>query len=381
MTFGHCGIDWLHSLLDSHSQILIPPAFSFYRSWKIIGADSARDAKGMFSLWWNYLEKHIGTQIKRRKLFYSKQEAERFHSRFYKFLESGGISRVNVFWAIHEAYARAKRIDVSRIKIVLAHEHHMFPFEQMLADFPQMKVLMIMRDPRAALAGSFHGMTKAFGYLKDYYFNFNVEIWMQAEDMWKKYRFQLGERLKIVKNEDLHADLEKSMRDIADWLGVNFSKSMLQSTFSGITWAGESSYIQEEEKYPEPLDIYYLPENVRSRWMNVLNHKEIVMIEFLSNDLMKEFGYERMVKDTLMSRIKGLVIYFLPHRGLFKRWLRLYPDLEEFDKVYHRLGNGVRGVIWKFLPNSIKFVSMVMHSIILRVRIYFFPGDRRQRYI
>ena len=25
-TFGHCGIDWLHSLLDSHNQILIMPA-------------------------------------------------------------------------------------------------------------------------------------------------------------------------------------------------------------------------------------------------------------------------------------------------------------------------------------------------------------------
>ena len=29
---GHSGIDWTHSLLDSHSQVLIMPAFSFYRT-------------------------------------------------------------------------------------------------------------------------------------------------------------------------------------------------------------------------------------------------------------------------------------------------------------------------------------------------------------
>ena len=31
-TFGHNGVDWMHSLLDSHPDILIMPAFSFFRS-------------------------------------------------------------------------------------------------------------------------------------------------------------------------------------------------------------------------------------------------------------------------------------------------------------------------------------------------------------
>ena len=28
-TFGHCGLDWLHSLIDSHKQVLIHPSLSF----------------------------------------------------------------------------------------------------------------------------------------------------------------------------------------------------------------------------------------------------------------------------------------------------------------------------------------------------------------
>ena len=31
-SFGHAGIDWTHSLLDNHSQILIMPAFSYFRT-------------------------------------------------------------------------------------------------------------------------------------------------------------------------------------------------------------------------------------------------------------------------------------------------------------------------------------------------------------
>ena len=204
---------------------------------------------------------------------------------------------------------------------------------------------------------------------------------MQAEDVWKKYSSQLGDRLKIVRNEDLHSDLEKHMYDIAEWLGVDFAESMLRCTFSGIPWIGESSYTPGEEEYPEPLDTYYLPENVRKRWMNELNHKEIGMIEFLTNDLMKAFGYERMTQDTLITRIKGLMIYLFPHRSLLRRWLKVYPNLDEFDKVALRLGRGIKRVMWMFLPRPLKFIGIVMNSILLRARIYFFPGDRRERYI
>lgn len=384
MMFGHCGIDWLHSLLDSHQQILIMPGFSFYRSWKIINADDAQNAEEMCSIWRTYIEKYKKMQVKRRRLFYNTQESERFYPKFYELLESGGIGHVNVFWAIHEAYAYAKQVDLSGIRIVVAQEHLPFHFERILSEFPQTKILMIIRDPRAAIAGSFHRLTTPNGCLSDYYFNLVTEVVLQAQNIWKKYHINLGERLKIVKNEDLHAALEKHMRDIANWLGVDFSESMLHCTFSGIKWVGESSYISKEEQYPEPLDTYYLPENIKRRWMNELNHREIVMIEFLTNDLMKKFRYKRIIEDTLISRVKGIVIFLLPHRGLFRRWLKSYPDLEEFEGVSRRLarlGKGVQGRIWKILPRPIQFASIVMYSILLRIRIYFFPGERGRRYV
>ena len=31
-SFGHSGIDWLHSLIDGHKNVLILPAFSYFRT-------------------------------------------------------------------------------------------------------------------------------------------------------------------------------------------------------------------------------------------------------------------------------------------------------------------------------------------------------------
>ena len=60
MTFGHCGIDWMHSLIDSHEQVLLMPALSFYRCWKMLDAQSASNINEMFDIWNSYITKHIG---------------------------------------------------------------------------------------------------------------------------------------------------------------------------------------------------------------------------------------------------------------------------------------------------------------------------------
>ena len=35
-TFGHCGTDWLHSLIDSHKEVLIIPRLSFFRKLDVL---------------------------------------------------------------------------------------------------------------------------------------------------------------------------------------------------------------------------------------------------------------------------------------------------------------------------------------------------------
>jgi len=385
MTFGHCGIDWMHSLLDSHDQILIPPALSFYRCWKMLNAQSVSDVGEMFDIWKIYITRYIGpnSHNEQKKFLHTNDEMELFFTEFRLCLESNGVDRVSVFWAVHESYAHAKGIDTNSIRSIVMHEHLPWPFEEMFSDFENANFLMMMRDPRAAIAGIIKGRKTDFGYLPDFTFNTIFETWFQGDDINKKYSSVLGNRLKIVRNEDLHDSLECNMRDVANWLQVEFSENMLVSTNSlGVIHIPDSRYINKDNQtinYSE----FYSPENVRTRWLNVLSDKrDLLMIETLFRGIMDEFRYDRITKYTHISRIQGIILFLLPNHALLSKWLDDYPDIEDFSRIGDRLKKsaGVGYVIWKTLPSPIKLLFLITVSISRRIKLYLFPGDRWKRY-
>jgi hypothetical protein len=380
MTFGHCGIDWLHSLFDSHPQILIMPAFSFYRSWNAIGCERIGTVEAMAAAWREYIEHHPGMQVDRRKLFYDDATAARFFSRLPHSLEKHGLTRPGVFMAIHDAYAHAMQIDVSRLRVIVAQEHLTFPFRSAIHDFPQARIIHIVRDPRAAMAGSFRHQGKSRGYLLDFDFNLVTEMWLNGIVMWKQCKRDLPDRYRNVRNEDLHADLEGEMRGLAQWLGVDFSPVLLRSTFSSRDWAGESAWMTADNKYPEEYDVFYAPENVRQRWLAELDSREIAMAEFLTRDVMREFRYDRFTPDTPASRVRGFLLYLWPNRRLTAYWRREYPNIDDFDRVGRKLKGTSFGALWKHAPSALKLAAIVAHSMLVRFRNYFAPESRARRY-
>ena len=385
MTFGHCGIDWMHSLIDSHNQILLTPALSFYRCWKMLEAQSASNTNEMFDIWNSYITKYIGPDSfnKQKQLLHTDKEMEVFFVQFRKYLESEGYDKISVFWAIHESYAHAKGINTDKIKSIVVHEHMPWPFKEVLSDFKNVNFIIMMRDPRAAIAGIIKGRVSDFGYLQDFTFNIIFEMWLQGNDINKKYSKKLGNRLKIVKNEDLHDSLDKNMRDIADWLKVDFNKSMLVPTDAkGIILIPDSRYLDgyNQEIYDSE---FYSPESVRKRWLSVLSDsRDILMIEVLFKDLMEQFGYDRISQYTYLSHLKGVMLFLLPNHALFSKWQVDYPDIEEFSRIDNRLkktiGSGHK--IWDILPSPIKLSFLIVISFFRRVMIYFFPGERWKRY-
>ena len=77
----------------------------------------------------------------------------------------------------------------------------------------------------------------------------------------------------------------------------------------GVRYNVRTGYISKEGQYPEKKETYFLPENVKRRWLGELNdQREILMIEFLTFDIMKEFGYKPIYK-----KIKCSKDWFLPY--------------------------------------------------------------------
>jgi hypothetical protein len=168
MSFGHCGIDWVHSLLDCNRSILILPELSFFRYWKILGCDDVKNPEDMVSLWKNHFN-HKERQAPDTKMFYSVHEEEIFFSYLNDYLINNGIEREKVFTGINQAYIKAKKINIDNIKVLVSHEHVSFPFKQILNEFNDANFLFIIRDPRASIAGYFKGISKKVGSLPDYH--------------------------------------------------------------------------------------------------------------------------------------------------------------------------------------------------------------------
>jgi len=242
---------------------------------------------------------------------------------------------------------------------------------------------MMMRDPRAAIAGIIKGRTTDFGYLPDFTYNMIFETWLQGSDIKEKYSNELGDRLKIIKNEDLHISLDSHMRDIAAWLKVDFNKGMLLPTnANGCISKPDSRYLDDENNKIDYSE-FYSPENIRKRWLSVLSDKrDLLVVETILRNIMTEFGYNRITKSSYASYVAGIILFLLPNHALFTKWKNDYPNINELARIGKRLGyvGSIRVRLWTLLPSLIKFIILITISVSRRIRLYYLPGNRWKRY-
>ena len=153
-------------------------------------------------------------------------------------------------------------------------------------------------------------------------------------------------RILILKNEDMHKNLRPEMKKLCRWLNIKFSKSLLNSTFLGKKWIGESGYISKMDlKSSYPRD-YYKPINIETRWRSVLDKKSILIIETLSEKTMRQHKYKLDNKLNIISRFFG--------------YLGLFFKFHEFD-------------------NFLYFVRLrFIKNIIRRIFVVFFPSLSRE---
>ena len=60
----HTGLDWIHSLLDGHSEILIMPALSFYRCCIKLNLKSEKNNEIVYKNLYDYISKYVGPDCK-----------------------------------------------------------------------------------------------------------------------------------------------------------------------------------------------------------------------------------------------------------------------------------------------------------------------------
>ena len=304
-SFGHAGIDWIHSLLDNHPQILIIPSLSFFRCLSRLDL---------------YTKKKI-TINKKIKIFckilfnQSKKDSMRYNlnlknfNHFYREVKKNYFYFDNLsfekslFYSVHIYFLKQFKKKIKKIKIIICHEHAPWNCKKYLKFF-DVKMITVIRDPRAAIAGSL----KAFENNNSTDFVNNLElIFCFLYHSIKNYNFYFKKKNYLIKNEDFNKNLESQMRKISSWLGIDFHKSLLRKTLLGLEWKGESSYLGKNDLTSNISNAYYSISNVKKRWQGYLTKSEIKIIEILFSDIMKIGKYVNNFDYNIYDKFKVIV--------------------------------------------------------------------------
>jgi hypothetical protein len=144
-------------------------------------------------------------------------------------------SRRTFFLFLHVAYCAAMgRRPASPHPLIVYAQHTANDqlARRFVEDFPQARFIHTVRDPITSCGRTFDFRFADLSYER--FLTAGYVIW----NMTKKDIPHPGmeTRTRAVRFEDLHLHLEKTMRAVADWLGLSYRPSLLESTFNGIPW-------------------------------------------------------------------------------------------------------------------------------------------------
>jgi len=262
--WGRSGSVFLHSLFDSHPEVLTMPASrlnAFHaREWPKIArepqiADMARRFvelnpslfDGREDRWFEGLDA-MGpgrdTPIA--------VDAAAFARELSRLLEPPtAVTRRRFFLAAHVAYAIARGEDVSRKTTVIYHLHSPEAYanvEAALADFPDLRAIGVTREPiRSTLSylrknvlgarawgqgdrSEYSQLAPTGGY------NF---VYRHQLIGWRELLARCAIPFRAVRIEDLNRDTEGQMRALAAFAGISWHPCLTVSTFNGLAYGGD----------------------------------------------------------------------------------------------------------------------------------------------
>lgn len=321
------GVEFIHSILDSHPQVLaIPFPLMFHYFWRLYGHQIPKNLDTLFDLICqetglamvlnNYQAPDNAYMLndgRTSKLLHI--DLVLFRQSFKEKLYEKNIDRRNTFMAIYQSYAVAIGQKWSEIRIVLENSHNTFFHNEILEDFPDARFISPLRDPHAIFASCrkgrfgdvYEGLPESSILMHLYQTFINQETYSKI----------LGkQRYLVIKNEEIHAKKEKTIRDLAIWLGIDFKEILMTSTFAGSPWEGNSAYGKKLTPNLKTANV-----DTTQRWKRELRKREVILVEFLFADFIRSYGYSfysKWGKTFPPLRYLGFFSFFLPTKNQLK---------------------------------------------------------------
>lgn len=292
------GTTLLRALLDSHPELLALPQDTDYFS-TVLTKYGAQGRRAQF----DYLTKQsyakilFGGQARPDKHDYSDFPQKEFLQLFERTAVDPANAQRDLLVLLMESYANVLGVPLDSIKRWVektpANRNYI---PEIFARFPQAKLLVTMRDPRALLASQIALKERVRARRFSAYYV--IDHWRASANLARRVRQGEVSGL-VVPYEELVREPAAMMEKICAYLEVAFDPdAALRPTKAGRLWAGNSAVgVRFSEISAEPA----------TRWEHDLNEDEIGWIEWHCRDLMPEFGYQpRLRRRTLRHWMKPI---------------------------------------------------------------------------
>ncbi|GAA4280192.1 sulfotransferase family protein [Gaetbulibacter aestuarii] len=262
---GRSGTSLLQSMLNSHSEIVSLPETQFFRKYIASGKKK------------NQLEK------KGVESFIKILETDKAFQRLnvplkgLKSLKNQDLSIKSVYWEILEIFIQKE----SKKHIVDKDPRNLDFINKIIDENKGAKVIQIVRDPRDVVLSK----TKANWSAKRPYWLHALIGEAQILNSQKYLKEVSNDKFFQIKYEDLLSTPKNVLERLCQFLEVKYEVNMLNfNKFS-------KELISKEEMQWKKETLGPLLKNNSKKWRYELTHKQVVLIECMSEFSMKKFGY------------------------------------------------------------------------------------------
>jgi hypothetical protein len=208
-----------------------------------------------------------------------------FWTAFERHIENGPLDRRSVMLEyLLRSFAEATDLDPDKPWIVKETSQAIFARE-LMEDLPHLRMLNLVRDPRDNYAALKVGVSGYYEKLGEDEKKTLASLINRARMDFLASRVQekqYPERFLSIRFEDVALCTEETMRNVAQFCGLSFNRSLLTPTFLGQDYSGNS--------HEGVVFKGVSAENI-SRWRERISENEAMIIEFWLQDVMQDFGY------------------------------------------------------------------------------------------
>tara|TARA_B100000029_G_C17450175_1_gene914702 strand:- start:23 stop:1114 length:1092 start_codon:yes stop_codon:yes gene_type:complete len=287
---SRAGVDFFHSLIDGHSQILQFPGYlvineNFYRIFNLndiskIPNEFISQYPHFFNSKKNKVERHHKLGKKRNKFFIVNKK--KFTKSFFAFMKNKN-SKFDILLALHAAYELAKGKKIKNKKIILVNTH-IIDYTNKFIHFMNIKNIEIIHTIRNPLSALSSPIKNWLNYKNGKYFLFDA-LFYHLDLVYKGLNRlrSLKKKVFVVQLEKLHKENKKVMKDFCRLFKIRFENCLKKSTYHNLEWWGD----EISGKF-----INGINKNFKATYdKSLFFRRDISFFEFLAEDIINNYGY------------------------------------------------------------------------------------------